>query len=52
MPVTMGLGAHAGWVWRQVLPAVTTRLRRRIAGRATEEYLPKRPELLPVSADL
>jgi lysophospholipase L1-like esterase len=53
VPVTMGLGAHAGWVWRQVLPAVTTRLRRRMAGRATEhEYLPKRPELLPVSVDV
>ena len=51
--VSAGPREHAQWIWQQVLPAMVTLFRNRVIGRAIGDgYVPKRPELLPVSADL
>ncbi|MEU0467687.1 SGNH/GDSL hydrolase family protein [Amycolatopsis sp. NPDC006131] len=51
-PVRPGLRAHAGWVWREVLPVMVTRTRNWFTGRSPGDgFAPKRPDLLPVIAD-
>ncbi|GAB3487246.1 SGNH/GDSL hydrolase family protein [Amycolatopsis cihanbeyliensis] len=49
-PARPGPRAQADWLLREVLPAARTRLRNRIIGRSPGDgFLPKRPELLPVT---
>ncbi|QFU86130.1 SGNH/GDSL hydrolase family protein [Amycolatopsis sp. YIM 10] len=44
--------AHAEWLWHVVRPVALTRLRNRLIGRSPGDgFLPKRPELLPVSTE-
>ncbi|HET6503232.1 MAG TPA: SGNH/GDSL hydrolase family protein [Amycolatopsis sp.] len=51
-PLTPGLGAHLGWVWREVLPVAVKRTHNWLIGRSPGDgFTAKRPELLPVLAD-
>jgi lysophospholipase L1-like esterase len=51
-PMRPGLGAHARWMWQEVLPVAATRTRNWFAGRSPGDgFTAKRPELLPVLAD-
>jgi lysophospholipase L1-like esterase len=51
-PMRPGLGAHARWMWQEVLPVAATRTRNWFVGRSPGDgFTAKRPELLPVLAD-
>ncbi|MGA6165242.1 SGNH/GDSL hydrolase family protein [Amycolatopsis magusensis] len=44
--------AHAEWLWHVVRPVAVTRVRNRLIGRSPGDgFLPKRPELQPISTD-
>jgi hypothetical protein len=48
----LSMAAHARWVYQQVWPVVRGRIRNRLIGREPGDgIVPKRPELLPVSAE-
>ncbi|MFF5988845.1 SGNH/GDSL hydrolase family protein [Prauserella flavalba] len=52
-PAEPNLLAHARWVWGSVLPSARTRVLNYLTGRSSGDgFVPKRPELLPLTDEL